>query len=300
MNYLCDDCPRFCHADRQESEGSGLCRCGYYPRLVRAAPHYGEEPCISGTKGSGAIFFSGCNLRCVFCQNHTISRTPSGSLVTKQEFADILYMLEDQGVHNINLVTPTHHIRFLAEALSSVNLSIPVVWNSSGYESAEQLRMLDGLVSVYLPDFKYMDPALAERYSRAGDYPQVAVAAIREMIRQTGPYQLDSDGMLTRGVLIRHLILPGSVENSKSVMDWVSEEFSPDDILFSLMSQYTPMTDEYKGEFRNLGRRVRSSENRSLINYMKDCGITSGFCQDTVSSTKEMIPDFDGTGVNAT
>ena len=226
MNYLCSDCPRLCHAIRNDSEGSGLCRCGVNPRIVRAAPHYGEEPCISGTKGSGAVFFSGCNLRCVFCQNHTISRAPSGKIVTKNEFTDMLYRLEDTGVHNINLVTPTHHIRFIADALSSASLSIPVVWNSSGYESVEQIRLLEGLVSVYLPDLKYMDRELAGRFSRAPDYPQIATEAIREMFRQTGPVQLDQDGILLRGVLIRHLILPGAMENSKSVIDWVSSEFS--------------------------------------------------------------------------
>lgn len=300
MNYLCSDCPRLCHAIRNDSEGSGLCRCGINPRIVRAAPHYGEEPCISGTKGSGAVFFSGCNLRCVFCQNHTISRTPSGKIMTKNEFTDMLYRLEDTGVHNINLVTPTHHIRFIADALSSASLSIPVVWNSSGYESVEQIRLLEGLVSVYLPDLKYMDRELAGRFSRAPDYPQIATEAIREMFRQTGPVQLDQDGLLLRGVLIRHLILPGAMENSKSVIDWVSSEFSASDILFSLMSQYTPMSEEFTGEYKNLSRRVRQRENRLLINYMKDCGILNGYCQETASSTEEMIPDFDGTGVSAT
>ena len=281
MNYLCSDCPRLCHAIRNDSEGSGLCRCGINPRIVRAAPHYGEEPCISGTKGSGAVFFSGCNLRCVFCQNYTISRTPSGKIMTKNEFTDMLYRLEDTGVHNINLVTPTHHIRFIADALSSASLSIPVVWNSSGYESVEQIRLLEGLVSVYLPDLKYMDRELAGRFSRAPDYPQIATEAIREMFRQTGPVQLDQDGLLLRGVLIRHLILPGAMENSKSVIDWASSEFSSSDILFSLMSQYTPMSEEFTGEYKNLSRRVRQRENRLLINYMKDCGILNGYCQET-------------------
>ena len=300
MIYLCSDCPRFCHAHRGDSEGSGLCRCGYLPRIVRAAPHYGEEPCISGSKGSGAVFFSGCNLRCVFCQNHVISRSPSGKIMSKTEFTEMLYRLQETGVHNINLVTPTHHIRFIADALSTVSLSVPVVWNSSGYESAEQLRQLEGLVSVYLPDLKYMDRDLAERYSRAPDYPQVATEAIREMFRQTGPVQLDEDGILTRGVLIRHLILPGSAENSKAVIDWVSSEFSPSSVLFSLMSQYTPMSEDFTGDYKKLSRRIRPQENRLLINYMKDCGIQNGYCQETASSTAEMIPEFDGTGVSAT
>ena len=220
--------------------------------------------------------------------------------MSKTEFTEMLYRLQETGVHNINLVTPNHHIRFIADALSTASLSVPVVWNSSGYESAEQLRQLEGLVSVYLPDLKYMDRDLAERYSRAPDYPQVATEAIREMFRQTGPVQLDEDGILTRGVLIRHLILPGSAENSKAVIDWVSSEFSPSSVLFSLMSQYTPMSEDFTGDYKKLSRRIRPQENRLLINYMKGCGIQNGYCQETASSTAEMIPEFDGTGVSAT
>ena len=184
--------------------------------------------------------------------------------MSKTEFTEMLYRLQETGVHNINLVTPTHHIRFIADALSTASLSVPVVWNSSGYESAEQLRQLEGLVSVYLPDLKYMDRDLAERYSRAPDYPQVATEAIREMFRQTGPVQLDEDGILT------------------------------------LMSQYTPMSEDFTGDYKKLSRRIRPQENRLLINYMKDCGIQNGYCQETASSTAEMIPEFDGTGVSAT
>ena len=178
------------------------------PVVARAAPHFGEEPCISGTRGSGAVFFSGCNLRCVFCQNRTISRGEHGKEITVAQLRGIFLRLRDEGVHNINLVTPSHYTRQIAEALSGLELGIPVVWNSSGYECVETLRMLDGLVQVYLPDLKYALSEPAARYSAAADYPQVARAAILEMYRQTGPFRLDEDGMLQRGVLIRHLILP--------------------------------------------------------------------------------------------
>ena len=207
MTQLCSICPRGCGVDRAGGQ-FGFCAVPDTPVVARAAPHFGEEPCISGTRGSGAVFFSGCNLRCVFCQNRTISRGERGKEITVAQLRDIFLRLRDEGVHNINLVTPSHYTRQIAEALSGLELGIPVVWNSSGYECVETLHMLDGLVQVYLPDLKYALPEPAARYSAAADYPQVARAAILEMYRQTGPFRLDEDGMLRRGVLIRHLILP--------------------------------------------------------------------------------------------
>lgn len=268
-------------------------------RIVRAAPHFGEEPCISGTRGSGAIFFEGCNLRCIFCQNMEISRGRSGSGkdVSIEELREMMLSLQDAGVHNINLVTPTHFTRQIAEALSGVSLSIPVVWNSSGYESAETLRMLDGLVQIYMPDYKYAQSAPAKRYSGAPDYPETAAEALKEMYRQRGPYELDPDGMLKSGVLIRHLILPGeeNVANSMDAIDFVADTFPEGSVLFSLMSQYTPMPAASR--LPELTERVTEETNGLLIHYMKTRHLEDGYWQDTGSATDEMIPAWDGTGL---
>ena len=203
----CTLCPRTCNAPRAGGK-NGFCGVPAEALVCRAAPHYGEEPCISGSRGSGAVFFAGCNLRCVFCQNHEISRGEAGTPVTAAQLREIFLRLREQGVHNINLVTPTHCTEVIIEALTGAKLDIPVVWNSSGYESVETLRRLEGLVQIYMPDFKYADPVLAGRYSAALDYPSAALAAIREMFRQVGPFQMDDDGILQRGLLIRHLICP--------------------------------------------------------------------------------------------
>lgn len=296
MKYECSDCPRRCGAVRDDEVPGGYCRSPSLPRAARAALHFGEEPCISGTRGSGTVFFTGCSLGCVFCQNHDISRgAGAGKTVTVQRLRDIFRELQDMGAHNINLVTPTHFSRAIAEALGGAGLKIPVAWNSSGYESVETLRMLDGLVQIYMPDFKYMDARLAARYSAAPDYPQRAAEAVLEMYRQRGGFVLDGDGMLRSGVLIRHLIMPGQDENSKAVIDWVSRVFPPDAVLFSLMCQFTPMPGTEA--FPELQARVTDEENEALINYMTDCGIENGFWQEPDSATGEMIPDFDLTGI---
>ena len=237
FGWYCSDCPRRCGAWRSADAGGGFCGCTALPHIVRAAPHFGEEPCISGVNGSGTIFFSGCNLRCVFCQNHEISRSPSGKQTDIASLRDLMLRLRDKGVHNINLVTPTHYARAVAAALDGLELGIPVVWNSSGYESAETLKRLEGLVQIYMPDFKYWKSEPARRYSAAADYPAIAQAAIREMFRQRGAYELEEDGMLRSGVLIRHLILPGQTMAAMDVMDFVAEEFPAGSVLFSLMSQ---------------------------------------------------------------
>lgn len=296
MDFICSDCPRHCGASRSESIAGGVCASPALPVIARAAPHFGEEPCISGKNGSGTIFFSGCNLRCVFCQNCEISRPASiGKTVGIRELRDIMLRLRDSGVHNINLVTPTHFSRAIVEALSGLELGIPVVWNSSGYESVETLRMLEGLVQVYMPDYKYSDAHLAKKYSAAPDYPEVAMEAIKEMFRQRGDYRLDSDGMLVSGVLIRHLILPGQDENSMNVIDRISDTFPEGSVLFSLMSQYTPMPGLER--FPELLKRVDASSSKHLYKYMINCGLTNGYWQDVSSATDEMIPDFDYTGV---
>ena len=296
MKYICSDCPRHCGALRSDDIGGGICASPYLPVIARAAPHFGEEPCISGQNGSGAIFFSGCNLRCVFCQNHEISRPASvGKTVGIQDLRDIMLRLRDEGVHNINLVTPTHFSRAIAEALDGLELGIPVVWNSSAYESVETLKMLDGFVQVYMPDYKYSDAALSKKYSSAPDYPEIALAAIREMYRQRGNYKIDDSGMLVSGVLVRHLILPEHELNSMNVIDLISDAFPSGSVLFSLMSQYTPMAGLEC--FPELQQRVDPAEALHLYKYMLNCGITDGYWQDISSATDEMIPEFDYTGV---
>ena len=296
MEFICSDCPRRCGALRGTERSGGVCASPALPRVVRAAPHFGEEPCLSGTKGAGAIFFSGCNLRCVYCQNHEISRGAStGKTTDAAALRELMLRLRDEGVHCIDLVTPTHYVRTVREALTGLELGIPVVWNSSGYESVETLRTLEGLVQVYMPDYKYSDPALAGRYSAAADYPSVAAEAIREMVRQTGPYRLDEEGLLLSGVLIRHLILPGETENSMGAIDFVADSFPRRSVLFSLMSQYTPMPG--LGRFPSLQRRVDAEENAHLIRYMHACGITDGYWQERSSATEDEIPAFDGAGV---
>ena len=263
--------------------------------VCRAAPHFGEEPCISGVRGSGAVFFAGCNLRCVFCQNYAISRGAAGEKVSVQGLRDLFLRLRDQGVHNINLVTPTHYSACIAEALAGLALGIPVVWNSSGYESVSTLRQLEGLVQIYMPDLKYADGALAARYSAAPDYPATALAAIREMYRQTGPFVLDGEGILRRGLLIRHLILPGCPENTLRVIDAVEDNFPAEHILFSLMSQYTPMPG--LEAYPELQRRVSDAEYERCASYLDFSDISHGYYQSPESATDEMIPAFDGTGV---
>lgn len=295
MEYICSDCPRKCAVLRCDDVPSGICRSPSLASVSRAAPHFGEEPCISGSRGSGTVFFTGCNLRCVFCQNHEISHGEGGRRVSVSELRDIMLRLRDQGVHNINLVTPTHFTRVIREALDGLELGIPVVWNSSGYESVEALRSLEGLIQIYMPDFKYAKADVAAKYSAAGDYPGVAAAAIREMYRQTGPYVLDGDGIMRSGVLIRHLILPGQELNSMDVIDFVAESFPENCVLFSLMCQYTPMPGLEK--FPELCGRISPETNELLCGYMQKCGITAGFWQETESATDEMIPDFDLTGV---
>lgn len=294
MEILCELCPRRCGTLRGDNTPGGVCRSPLLPRVARAAAHYGEEPCIAGKNGTGAVFFTGCNLRCVFCQNVEISRGEGGRSVTVKELRELLLRLRDQGVDSIDLVTGAHYVPAIAEALSGLTLGVPVVWNSSGYESAETLRQLEGLVQVYMPDFKYYDAEAARRYSAAADYPAVAAAAIREMFRQVGPYVLDESGLMRSGVLIRHLILPGRAEDARDVIDFAADEFSRGSVLFSLMSQYTPMPGTAR--FPELQKRVTAEENRALIHYMQVRRL-DGFWQEPDAATSDMIPAWDLTGV---
>ena len=290
---ICRLCPRNCGALRTATEGQGLCRMPETPLLARAALHHWEEPPISGTRGSGTVFFTGCPLGCVFCQNGDISQRNFGKPVTEERLWDICQELIAQGAHNINFVTPTHYAHVLASLLERP-LPVPVVYNCGGYEKVDTLRALEGKVQIYLPDFKYLDPAAAQRYSGAPDYPEVASAAIQEMVRQTGPCQFDENGLLTRGVIIRHLILPGQVQGAKAVMDWVAETFPPHTVLFSLMSQYTPWGD--LSQVPEVNRQLRRGEMRTAQDYMAALGL-DGFTQERTSAKEEYTPPFDLTGL---
>ena len=288
---ICTLCPRRCGAERTETEGHGFCGMPAGLRVARAALHLWEEPPLSGTRGSGTVFFSGCTLRCCYCQNREISAGGFGRAITTGRLREIFEELIAQGAHNINLVTPTHFLPWLLPALAP-KLPVPVVYNCGGYESVETLRLLEGKVDVYLPDLKYADAALAARLSAAPDYFPAATAAIREMFRQTGPYVME-DGLLKRGVMIRHLVLPGQLDNTRRCIDWVAQTFSPGQVLFSLMSQYTPQP----GSEGPLGRHVTAGEYRSAVAYMKNCGITDGFTQERTAAREEYTPPFDLTGV---
>lgn len=283
-----------CGAVRTADRGEGYCRMGSVPVLARAALHHWEEPPISGTRGSGTIFFSGCPLGCVFCQNEEISHEDRGKPVTMERLGEICDELVAQGAHNINFVTPTHYAHVVKQLLEEHPVPVPVVWNTGGYERVDTLRGLEGKVDIYLPDLKYMDPETARRYSAAVDYPEIAKAAIREMVRQVGACKLDEEGLLRKGVVIRHLLLPGQLAGAKEVMDWVAREFRPGTVLFSLMSQYTPWGRV--GEFPEIDRRLRAGEIRAAQQYMDALGL-DGFVQDGQSAKREYTPDFDLTGI---
>ena len=291
---ICNLCPRRCGALRDETRGLGRCRMPSVPVAARAALHHWEEPPISGSRGSGTIFFSGCSLGCVFCQNQEISHRDFGRVVSLDRLGQICDELIAQGAHNINFVNPTHFSHAVRALLIRHPLPVPVVWNSGGYDRVETLRALKGLVDVYLPDLKYLDPDTAGRYSAAPDYPGMAAAAIREMVRQTGPCQFDGDGLLRRGTVIRHLILPGQVGQAKRVMDWVAREFPRGTVLFSLMSQYTPWGD--LSACPELNRRLRPGEMRAAREYMENLGL-DGFTQERTSAREEYTPPFDLTGI---
>ena len=289
---ICELCPRNCRAERTDSKAGGFCREPAVPVAARAMLHQWEEPCLVGEKGAGTVFFTGCNLRCCFCQNTPISQQGLGRPITAARLREIFHELVDQGAACIDLVTPTHFTPVILEALGEETWPVPVVWNSGGYEKAETLRRLEGKVQVYLPDLKYALPGPAKKYSAAEDYFDWAGPALLEMFRQTGPYQMEN-GLLKRGVLIRHLLLPGELENTKAVIDFVARTFRPGDVLFSLMSQYTPQS----GAVGNLARHVTKAEYRAAVEYMENCGVTDGYTQERTSAKEEYTPDFDLRGV---
>ncbi len=289
---ICCLCPRDCGAERTETVSGGVCGQPSVPVAAKAMLHQWEEPCLVGEHGAGTVFFTGCNLRCCFCQNGPISQEGVGKALTAARLRTIFRELIDQGASCLDLVTPTHFTPVILEALGDEEWPVPVVWNCGGYEKPETLRLLEGKVQVYLPDLKYALPGPAKKYSAAEDYFDWAAPAILEMFRQTGPYRMEN-GLLKRGVLIRHLLLPGELENTRRVIDWVAETFRPGDVLFSLMSQYTPQP----GATGNLARHVTKAEYRAAVAYMENCGITDGFTQERTSAKEEYTPDFDLRGV---
>lgn len=289
---ICTLCPRNCGVERTAESGAGVCRMGTQPKIARAALHMWEEPCISGTRGSGAVFFSGCGLRCVFCQNEAISQQGEGKIVTPARLAEIFRELEAQGAHNINLVTAAHFVPAVLEALSLYRPNIPIVYNSSGYESIETLRMLSGVVDIYLPDYKYIDPNMAAMLSGARDYPEVAFAAIAEMIRQTGAPVYDENGMMQRGTFIRHLVLPGLTGDSMKILTRIRDEFPG--IPVSLMGQYTPCGRALS--IPGMDRKIKKKEYARVLAHMEAIGL-DGYRQELGSADGAFIPSFDETGV---
>ena len=295
---FCNVCPRSCNVDRQQSiheKGrAGYCRSGMLPIVSRAALHHWEEPCISGTRGAGTVFFAGCNLSCVYCQNYEISELMHGEEISVERLRQIYFELIAQGAHNIDLVTPTHFTHAIFQSLREP-LPVPVVYNCGGYESVHTVAFLRKKIQCWLPDLKYSLREPAARYSDAPDYFEKATAAIEQMYRQTGPYEIGSDGILKKGVLIRHLILPGNLENTKGVLRYVAETFAPGQVLFSLMRQYVPWGRA--AEFPEINRRLTEEEYNEAEACMEELGIVDGYTQEADSSDAVYIPAFNGAGV---
>lgn len=296
---LCYVCPHRCGVDRPENMADtngcfGSCGVGLASIVARAGLHMWEEPIISGTKGSGTVFFSGCNLHCVFCQNYDISHNGFGKEITIARLKEIYHELIAKGAHNINLVTPTHFTEAVLKSLDEP-LPVPVVYNTSGFETQDTLRRLKGKVQIYLPDLKYSDDIAAIKYSNAPNYFRTATEAIKEMYRQVGDYHISDDGIMTKGVIIRHLIMPGMLDNSKRVIDWVASTFKPGQVMFSLMHQYIPCGRA--ADYPEINRKVTDAEYKELENYLMASTIEDGFVQEGDSACEDFIPCFDGSGV---
>ena len=306
----CRLCPRECGVNRKEGQ-TGFCQMDGTLRVARAALHMWEEPCISGESGSGAVFFSGCNLRCVYCQNFDIAAGMRGKEISRERLAEILLELQVQGAANINLVTPDHDLPDIVWALLKAKeqgLRIPVVYNGSGYEKADVIAVLEGLVDIFLTDFKYMDGELAGRLSHAEDYPEVAKCALEQMVKITGEPLFNEEGMMQKGVIVRHLLLPGHKKNAKAVLEYLWETYG-DKIYISLMNQYTPMVqlishsgnqkelEEAARQEPQLMRKVTSREYEQVVDYALQLGITKAFIQEGDVAKESFIPDFDTTGV---
>lgn len=288
---ICNACPRGCNVDREVT--LGYCKSPEKFKLARASLHYWEEPCISGKNGSGAIFFSGCNLGCVFCQNYEISHGCKGVEVSDDDLVRIMKRLVEEGANNINFVNPTHYSLQLLRVLEKYKPPVPIVYNTSGYDSVETLKMLDGAVDIYLPDFKYIRPEKALKYSKAEDYPQVAEEALAEMRRQVGEDVFDENGIMQRGMIIRHLVLPSNTNSSISALDYLAENFG--DTYISVMAQYVPCGD--LTEYKEINRPLTQREYDKVVNHIFDLGLQKIFVQELEAASDEFIPDFDFTGV---
>ncbi len=287
----CNACPRNCNVDREKA--LGYCKSSNKFKLARAALHFWEEPCISGENGSGAIFFSGCNLGCVFCQNFDISHNCKGVEVSDERLIDIMKRLVDKGANNINLVNPTHYSTQLLRVFEKYRPPVPIVFNTSGYDSVETLKSFDGIVDVYLPDFKYIRSDKAQKYSKAEDYPQIAEAALREMKRQVGDDAFNDDGIMQKGMIIRHLVLPSNTNASIEALDYLAENFS--DTYISVMAQYVPCGD--LSNYKEINRPLTQREYNKVVNHIFDLGLEKIFVQELEAASDEFIPDFDFTGV---
>ena len=287
---ICSICPRKCNVERENA--NGFCRTSEKFKIARAALHFWEEPCISGKNGSGAVFFSGCNLKCVYCQNYEISRENKGVEVTSERLIEIFENLVDEGAENINLVNPTHYATMIADVLKAWKSPVPIVYNSSGYESVETLKMLDGLVDIYLPDFKYIRKDKALRYSSASDYPETVKTALAEMYRQTGNAVFDN-GMMKKGMIIRHLILPQNTNSSLEIIDYVSAHF--ENAYLSLMAQYVPCTN--LEDYKEINRTITKREYDKVVDYALSKGLERIFIQELSSADDKYIPPFDFSGV---
>ena len=288
---ICNQCPRRCNVDRENA--LGYCKAPNAYKLARASLHFWEEPCISGKSGSGAVFFSGCNLGCVFCQNYEISHKCKGVEVSEERLIRIFEHLVDEGANNINLVNPTHYAVQLAHTLKKYKPPVPVVYNTSGYDSVDTLKLLDGLVDIYLPDFKYIRNDKALRYSRAEDYPQFAMPALTEMKRQVGNDVFDENGIMKRGMIIRHLVLPGNTNSAIQALDYLAENFG--DTYISVMAQYVPCTN--LSEYKEINRKITKREYDKVVDHILELGLEKVFLQKLESATEDYIPDFDLSGV---
>lgn len=296
MSDGCRLCPRECGVDREHGQ-LGYCGMPAMPMAARAALHYWEEPCISGTEGSGAVFFSGCTLRCVFCQNYEIAAGKAGRLIDGEKLARIFLRLQDQGANNINLVTAGHFLPYMIEAVRLAKrrgLRIPVVYNTGGYEKPQMLKELEGLVDIWLPDYKYRSRELAKKYSHAEDYPLWASRALEEMVRQSGEPVLDSRGMMRSGVIVRHLVLPGCVHDSKDVLEYLWDTYG-NRIYVSIMSQYTPL--EHVAAYPEIDRRVTKEEYEEVVNYARFLGMDQVYVQEGECAKESFIPPFDCEGI---
>ena len=289
--FICNQCPRRCGADRDIKTGVCGVNTGY--KVARAALHYWEEPCISGENGSGTVFFSGCSLKCVYCQNYRISSECYGKEITEDRLIEILKELEEQGANNINLVNPTHYAVQLASTLSKYKPSVPVVYNTGGYDSVESLKMLDGLVDIYLTDMKYVSSSVSLKYSKAADYFDVCSAAVREMKRQQGT-DVFENGLMKKGLIIRHLVLPGNVSQAMRTLDWIKDNL-PIDTVVSLMGQYMPCAKA--AEYSTINRKLSEREYNIVLDYAEKLGLENVYIQELDSSSEEFVPDFDLSGV---